>query len=103
MVESIYFLKPAWCGTHFAGLWPEQGLQPVTRAIAFRRWIVTLSSGAAMAQMTYDFTYDGSGYQATGTLDVNGSGLAISGSGILTYDKGVATLERRLTNAQSYT
>ena len=29
MVESIYFLKPAWCGNHFAGLWPEQGLQPV--------------------------------------------------------------------------
>ena len=38
MVESIYFLKPAWCGTHFAGLWPEQGLQPVTRATALRRW-----------------------------------------------------------------
>jgi len=30
MVESIYFLKPAWCGSHLAGLWPEQGLQPVT-------------------------------------------------------------------------
>jgi hypothetical protein len=42
MVESIYFLKPAWCGTHPAGLWPEQGLQPVTRATAFRRWFVTL-------------------------------------------------------------
>ena len=42
MVESIYFLKPAWCGTHFAGLWPEQGLQPVTRATALRRWFVTL-------------------------------------------------------------
>ena len=41
MVESIYFLKPAWCGTHFAGLWPEQGLQPVTRATALRRWFVT--------------------------------------------------------------
>jgi len=39
MVESIYFLKPAWCGTHLAGLWPEQGLQPVTRATALRRWI----------------------------------------------------------------
>jgi hypothetical protein len=23
MVESIYFLNPAWCGAHFAGLWPE--------------------------------------------------------------------------------
>jgi hypothetical protein len=41
MVESIYFLKPAWCGTHFAGLWPEQGLQPVTGATALRRWSVT--------------------------------------------------------------
>jgi len=41
MVESIYFLKPAWCGTHFAGLWPEQGLQPVTGATALRRWFVT--------------------------------------------------------------
>src|SRR3984957_2122477 len=38
MVESIYFLKPAWCGNHFAGLWPEQGLQPVTGATALRRW-----------------------------------------------------------------
>jgi hypothetical protein len=26
MVESIYFLKPAWCGNHLAGLWPEAGL-----------------------------------------------------------------------------
>ena len=26
----------------FAGLWPEQGLQPVTRATALRRWFVTL-------------------------------------------------------------
>jgi hypothetical protein len=43
MVESIYFLKPAWCGTHFAGLWPEQGLQPVTRATALRRWFVTFA------------------------------------------------------------
>jgi hypothetical protein len=41
MVESIYFLKPAWCGTHFAGLRPEQGLQPVTKATALRRWFVT--------------------------------------------------------------
>src|SRR5580692_10004556 len=44
MVESIYFLKPAWCGSHFAGLWPEQGLQPVTRATALRRWFVTFVS-----------------------------------------------------------
>src|ERR1017187_6945566 len=26
MVESIYFLKPAWCGNHLAGLRPEIGL-----------------------------------------------------------------------------
>src|ERR1035438_617079 len=39
MVESIYFLKPAWCD--LAGLRPEQGLQPVTRATALRRWFVT--------------------------------------------------------------
>src|ERR1700730_4931134 len=26
MVKSIYFLKPAWCGTHLAGLGPESGL-----------------------------------------------------------------------------
>ena len=26
MVEAIYFLKPAWCGIHLAGLWPEIGL-----------------------------------------------------------------------------
>ena len=35
-------MKPAWRGDHPAGLWPEQGFQPVTRAIAFRRWFVTL-------------------------------------------------------------
>lgn len=31
-------MKPAWCGNHLAGLWPEQGLQPVIKATAFRRW-----------------------------------------------------------------
>jgi hypothetical protein len=36
MVESIYFLQPAWCGTHPAGLWPEQDFQSVTRATAFQ-------------------------------------------------------------------
>src|ERR1700683_3133367 len=36
MVESIYFLKPAWCGAHRAGLWPEQDFQSVTVATAFR-------------------------------------------------------------------
>ena len=29
-------MKPAWCGIHLAGLWPEQGLQPVTGATAFQ-------------------------------------------------------------------
>jgi hypothetical protein len=41
MVESIYFLKPARCGTHLAGLWPEQGLQPVTNAAALRAVVFT--------------------------------------------------------------
>ena len=36
MVESIYFLQPAWCGIHPAGLWPEQDFQSVTRATAFQ-------------------------------------------------------------------
>jgi hypothetical protein len=36
MVKSVYFLKPTCCGTHFAGLWAEQGFQPVTRATAFQ-------------------------------------------------------------------
>jgi hypothetical protein len=44
MVESIYFLKPAWCGAHFADLRPEQGLQPVTRATALRRWFSLMAS-----------------------------------------------------------
>jgi hypothetical protein len=46
-----------------------------------------LGTGAVpvLADVTYDFTYDGSHFQATGTLDVNGSGLAVSGSGTLTY------------------
>jgi hypothetical protein len=41
MVKSIYFLKPAWCGIHLAGLWPEQGLQPVTRATALQAVVFT--------------------------------------------------------------
>jgi hypothetical protein len=43
MVKSIYFLKPAWCGIHPAGLWPEQDFQSVTRAAALRRWFLTPS------------------------------------------------------------
>ena len=31
-------MRPAWCGAHPAGLWPEQDLQSVTGATAFRRW-----------------------------------------------------------------
>ena len=41
MVKSIYFLKPAWCRIHLAGLWPEQGLQPVTRATALQAVVFT--------------------------------------------------------------
>jgi len=57
MVESIYFLKPAWCGTPCAGLWPEQGLQPVRKAFAFRRWFVTLIglAGAFLFATKYAF------------------------------------------------
>jgi hypothetical protein len=49
MVESVYFFKPAWCGIHLAGLRPEQGLQPVTRATAFRRWFVTVLFAHALS------------------------------------------------------
>jgi hypothetical protein len=41
MVESIYFLKPAWCGTHLAGFWPEQGLQPVPKTTACKAVVFT--------------------------------------------------------------
>jgi hypothetical protein len=49
MVESIYFLKPAWCGTHRAGLWPEQDFQSVTVATAFRRWFSLAAPRAIFA------------------------------------------------------
>jgi hypothetical protein len=54
MVESIYFLKPAWCGTPCAGLWPEQGLQPVRKAFAFRRWFVTCNKLSALQATIHD-------------------------------------------------
>src|SRR5580692_3530856 len=57
MVESIYFLKPAWCGTPCAGLWPEQGLQPVRKAFAFRRWFVTWHPYGVAAE--YKFSVPG--------------------------------------------
>ncbi len=41
MVKAIYFLKPAWCGKHFAGLWPEKDLQSVTGATAFQAVVFT--------------------------------------------------------------
>jgi hypothetical protein len=44
MVKSIYFLKPAWCGIHPAGLGPDQDLQSARRATAFRRWFLTFIS-----------------------------------------------------------
>src|ERR1700680_2917237 len=59
MVESIYFLKPAWCGTHFAGLWPEQGFQPVTRATALRRWFVTFISSESALQIPVEMIHYG--------------------------------------------
>ena len=36
MAESIYALKPAWCGIHSAGLQPEQDFQSGNRATAFQ-------------------------------------------------------------------
>jgi len=71
MVESIYFLKPAWCGTHFAGLWPEQGLQPVTRATAFRRWFVTwLGNRLVNLDHIVHFTVEDDGTRITALLAV---------------------------------
>src|ERR1035441_7242277 len=47
MVKPICFLKPAWCGNHFAGLRPGQGLQPATGATALSRWF-SLNGGARL-------------------------------------------------------
>ncbi|MCZ2147586.1 MAG: hypothetical protein LC126_07405 [Bryobacterales bacterium] len=45
-------MKPAWCGNHLAGLRPEQGLQPVTKATAFEAvafWsFYIISSGSGL-------------------------------------------------------
>jgi hypothetical protein len=41
MVDSIYFLKPAWCQIHLFGLRPEQGLEPVPNATALQAVIFT--------------------------------------------------------------
>jgi hypothetical protein len=54
MVESIYFLKPGWCGAHLAGLWPEQGLQPVTIATALQAVVFTLGFRSIPVQGFYD-------------------------------------------------
>ena len=43
MVEAIYFLKPAWCGNHPAGLRPEEDLQSVIGATAFQALVCHLS------------------------------------------------------------
>jgi hypothetical protein len=55
MVESIYFLKPAWCGIHFTGLWPEQGLQPVTRATAFEAVVCHFCEEIGFARARFRF------------------------------------------------
>jgi excinuclease ABC subunit A len=80
MVESIYFLKPAWCGTHFAGLWPEQGLQPVTKATALRRWFSLMPSVYAPCS-----TCHGSRYNAK-TLEIQYRGKNIAEVLTLTVD-----------------
>ena len=51
MVKSINFSKPAWCGDHFAGLRPEQGLQPVTGATALRRWFSLETTSLSIEQV----------------------------------------------------
>ena len=45
MVKAIYFLKPAWCGRHFAGLRPEWDLQSVNGATAFQAVVFTPTLG----------------------------------------------------------
>src|SRR6202012_3349232 len=67
MFESIYFLKPAWCGNHFAGLWPEQGFQPAIRAFAFRRWL-SLDFGHWLAEFGQPIT--GEDHPVPGVLPV---------------------------------
>jgi|ERR1019366_3316445 hypothetical protein len=54
-----------------------------------------IAAGAvpALADVTYNFTYTGSYFQATGSLDVNGSGLAVSGTGTLTWNNGTPQSE----------
>ena len=53
MVESIYFLKPAWCGDHRAGLWPEQDLQSVIVATAFQAVVFTCVFGGLLRRNRY--------------------------------------------------
>ena len=48
-------MKPAWCGTHLAGLWPEQGLQPVTRATAFQAVVFTVTANLPFSEWTTMF------------------------------------------------
>ena len=59
MVESIYFLKPAWCGTHLAGLWPEKGLQPVILATAFQAvvWRLAICTIKLARSISLDFCF----------------------------------------------
>ena len=52
MVKAIHFLKPAWCGKHSAGLWPEQDLHSVTKATAFQAVAVHLDSAASALNMS---------------------------------------------------
>jgi len=53
--------------------------------------LIGIGAVPALAQTTYDFTYTGGYFTATGSLDVNGSGLATSGSGTMTWDGGADT------------
>jgi hypothetical protein len=61
----------------------------IMKVFALIALLIGIGAVPALAQM-YDFTYTGSYFQATGTLDLV-SGLAVSGSGTLTYDNGTVT------------
>ena len=48
MVEAIYFLKPAWCGMHCAGLWPDRAYSPLPEPPPSRRWLFTSPAAASI-------------------------------------------------------
>jgi hypothetical protein len=65
MVESIYFLKPAWCEAHPAGLRPEEGLQSSSGATAFRQWFSVRRISNCRLWVSASSIYVSSCYQNT--------------------------------------